>query len=426
MNRCRIHKAFLSELIKGIRDKPKNRRIRLFLEKWQPVLQNGKLYWQGKQVIPYEDVEAVLKKQAEQNGMPLSRDGAYHYMNKKYIGFKKRTIGDWLKRVEQLQLIHKRPHKNTRINRVNREGITNYRMAPGREGRFNLGVDLFMVPKEWSAYSYFFVAVLQRNGYTWAIPMTSKTAKRSLSALKRVFADCKARFGSEPTGLSSDDGAEFKGAFDEFLQAKSVPRKIVRLCSWVEKKNSTLARAFAVMIRIHGFNKSLELSLEKINNIRSRINNKSPVDWTQEDFQRSTKRHNRKLKKHPKPREQPVFTTEDRVRYMLKKALGKDPFYKSYEGMRKKSHHMWSYKVFPITERRQRSGELIYKVNGRWRPAHELQLVEGELVTLTKSVPPKQVPKKRSVPKPAKPRLVGLQVVRRPTRVRRAPVRYGY
>ena len=74
-------------------------------------------------------IEAILKREAEQNGMPLSREGAYAYVTKKYIGFKRRSIAAWLKRIEQLQLIHKRPDANTRINKRNREGARNYRMA---------------------------------------------------------------------------------------------------------------------------------------------------------------------------------------------------------------------------------------------------------------------------------------------------------
>ena len=257
--------------------------------------------------------------------------------------------------------------------------------------------------------------------------MKTKTAQRSLTALRHVFKDCKQRFGSIPTGVTSDDGAEFKAVFDEFLVNKNIERKIVRLCSWVEARNSTLARAFAVMRNIHGFNKSLELSLQKVNNIQSRINRKAPVEWTAADFQKSTRRYNKKLKKHPTPREQPEYNVNDRVRYMLKKALGKDPFYKSYEGMRKKSHHMWSKQVFAIKEKRRRSGELIYKVNGKWRPAYELQLIAASVITLSK---PTQKPvskakqkAKKSVTRPAKARLL---IPRRSKRQRLAPARYGF
>ena len=125
----------------------------------------------------------------------------------------------------------------------------------------------------------------------------------------------------------------------------------------------------------------------------------------------------------------PVFTTEDRVRYMLKKALGKDPFYKSYEGMRTKAHGMWSKKIFGIKDKRNRSGEIIYKVNGKWRPAYELQLIEGPTIQLSKPKTQgakKPLLKRKLNPAPKHEPRVPKSVIRRSTRARRAPVRFGY
>ena len=77
INRTRISQQYLSDLIQGVKGKPRNRKVRDFLKKWSPTVKQNKLYVDGKQVVPYEDVDAVLKREAEDNGMPLSRDGAY-------------------------------------------------------------------------------------------------------------------------------------------------------------------------------------------------------------------------------------------------------------------------------------------------------------------------------------------------------------
>ena len=155
INRTRISQTFLNDLIQGIRSKPRNRKVRDFLAKWKPTVHQNKLMYGTKQIIPYEQVDAVLKREAEDNGMPLSRDGAYHYLTKKYVGFKRSMIMEWLKSVEQLQMIHKKPYINTRVNKANREGTKNYFMA---NNRLNLGVDLFEMPRpQWSSYRYFFV-----------------------------------------------------------------------------------------------------------------------------------------------------------------------------------------------------------------------------------------------------------------------------
>ena len=407
INRTRISQQYLSDLIQGVKGKPRNRKVRDFLKKWSPTVKQNKLYVDGKQVVPYEEVDAVLKREAEDNGMPLSRDGAYHYLTKKYVGFKRRMIMDWLKSVEQLQMIHKKPYINTRVNKANREGTKNYFMA---NNRLNLGVDLFEMPRpQWSHYRYFFVAVLQRSGYCWFIPMKNKKAATALTCLKQVFSDCKKRFG-EVTGVTSDNGNEFKGVFDAYLQRKGIIRRILsdrgQMCWWVEKKNSTFARIFAPLRDIYGFRKSLALALEKTNNIRSRVTKKAPVDWKPEDFQKHVKRYHRKLKHIPTKKKQPKYAVGQRVRHLMRQAMGKVAFYKSYEGLRSKKHQMWSKTIYAITEVKKLGHYLHYKVNGAWRRAHELQLIERPVVRLEpRNQRPPEKPKKKPAPKPVKAKL---------------------
>ena len=403
MNRCRISPEFLSDIKQGLRTKPRNRKIRLFIEKWKLELKNGQVFHDGKEVVPYtsqdpEYVEAVLKHEAEHNGMPLSRDGAMAYVNKKYVGFKKRAIASWLKRIEQLQLIHRRPNAKTRINTQNREGIRNYRMASKLDGPFALGVDLFQIPKQWSAYKFFFVAVLQKTGYLWLEPMKNKKATTAKSCLARVFADCKKRFGSFPSAIITDDGVEFKGAFDKYIQGRGVKRHIVSHVSWVEKKNSTFGRTFAVMRNLHGFKKSLELTLLKVNNTKNRITQKAPSEWTPEDFSRKQKRRNRKMKIYPSRQRPKPFFVDDRVRHMLRATLGKTSFYKSYEGMRSKKHAMWSKKLYKIKEKRKINGRYKYKVADKWWLPTELLLCEEDIIRL--KGPEKQKPKQGKASKP--------------------------
>lgn len=428
MNKCRISSTFLRDIIQGVKGKPRNRKIRDFLERWNPTVHQNKLYHDGRLVVPYEDVPKVLKREAEENGMPLSRDGAYHYLRKKFIGFKKTHIMEWLKSVEQLQMIHKKPYVNSRPKKQDREGTVNHFMKGGN--RLNLGVDLFFIPKEWSSYKYFFVAVLQRSGFTWIFPQSSKAAVRSLTNLRKVFSDCKKRFGQEPTGVSTDDGNEFKSVFDAYLRRKQIERRILsdrgKMCWWVEKRNSTFARIFAPMRQIHGFKKSLALTLEKVNNIRSRITRKAPVDWTPEDFTKHTRRYNRKIPKVPKRRKQPVYSTGQKVRHLMKAAMGKTAFYKSYEGMRSKKHQIWSKTIYEITGSKKLGHYLHYRVNNEWRPPYELQLIEHKVIRLE---PPKEevsTKRKKAKPKPKpKPKPVVAQVLRRSTRIRKKPKRFG-
>ena len=106
----------------------KERKIFQFIEKWKLKRKNGKLFHDNKQVIPYEDTEDILKREAVGGGMPLSRDGAVAYLGKRYIGFKKNRVMAWLKRVEQLQLIHRRTDVAKARPARKTEGATNWRI----------------------------------------------------------------------------------------------------------------------------------------------------------------------------------------------------------------------------------------------------------------------------------------------------------
>ena len=466
MNKCRIRRPFLLRVRDLIGDKsPKdtklNRRALLFIKKWDLTKKNGKVYHDNRQVVAQEDTEDILKKQAVSGGMPLSRDGAYSYLSRYYVGFKKAKILSWLKRVESLQLNKRRIEVPRSKPARPREGATNWRMADFNEGRFNLGVDLFDIPKEWSGWKHFFVAVLQKTGYTWAIPIDHKYDHTTLACLKTVFRECKMLFGSKPTGVTSDKGGEFKNKlWAKWLAEQGVKQKFEKkLCSWVEKKNSTFGRAFAVMLDIHrpkgkkkgGFKIALELALNKINNIVSRKTRKAPADWKPEDFTKRTKRYNRKIKSAPKRRKHPPYELEARVRQMQKQAIDKGGFYKSYEGTRSHFHRMWSYKIFRVTKRKSlgRGFGYKYKINNPedtdWLPHRELQLIpDAPLVQLHKSVPKRKptadleparrgfpprpgAKKSRGFPPKAKGKVdLAAPTLRRSTRVRRAPVRFGY
>ena len=449
MNKCRIKLKYLREVHKIMkeknpRDTKKNRGMLAFVKKWKLTSKDGKMFHDKKQVIPYEQTEAILKDEAMNGGMPLSRDGAMAYLGKKYIGFKRQRVMDWLKRVEQLQLIHRRSEVPRSKPARAKEGATNWRMSSANEGRFNLGVDLFDIPEEWGRNKFFFIAVLQRNGFTWIYPMTNKRAVTARTMLKRVFKDCKKRFGHEPTGVTSDKGGEFKGEFTRFLKGKKVKQKFEKkLVSWVEKKNSTLFRTFAVLFDIHGFNKATELALEKINNTVSRKTGKAAVDWTYDDFMAVQHRNNRKIKAVPKRKLPVPMNVDDRVRIMLKRAVDKGGMYKSYEGLRKRSHWMWSREIYKITQKKSYGPEFGYKYkinkiidkkpDPDWYPARELQLIAGSLIRLAKPRPklkpvprpqPKGKMKRGFPPKPkAKKAAPG---PRRSTRVRKAPKRFGF
>ena len=160
------------------------------------------------------------------------------------------------------------------------------------------------------------------------------------------------------------------------------------------------------MITMHDFREALALSLEKLNNIRSRITGKAPVDWTKFDNVKRRK-PSRKLKKgYRKARGEIIFKVGDKVRHLLKAAEQLNKFYKSYRSLEETAKHSnWSKTVYVIQKKRTGAGISSYFLNGKWYKGYQLQKVDGVLKLNPQEARPEKVPKqrKKAIQKIAKP-----------------------
>ena len=116
--------------------------------------------------------------------------------------------------------------------------------------------------------------------------------------------------------------------------------------------------------------------------------------------------------------------------------------------MRSDKHAMWSKNIFKIMAVKKLGYELMYKVNAVWRYPFELQLIEGNVIRLAagglppvmkevpKNIPPPKIPRakpsgkmKRGFPKMKRgfpKKAAAPPALRRSTRIRKAPVRFGF
>lgn len=437
MERCSLSTAFLNKCISQIKLGPYhgNAKSRKWLAKWNPQLVNGKLFKDGKELVPIEDTEKIMKRELVKNGMPMARDSAYKYLREKYYGFKRKDIDRWIKQLELYQLTKMRPFKNSRVNQTAKvEGSAQVLMSKKYGGHFNWGVDLFFLPqitknfpRGWSKYKYLYVAVCQSTNFCYAFPMNSKTALQATAKVKRLFKDCLQDFGMEPSGICSDAGTEFLKEHDAFLFSKGITRNILSKAWWVERRISILARylgAFHDGLDF-GFEYSLKIALQKTNNTYCRKIKGLPVNFTGAQISKGIKHFNKKIKKRPKIRKQPVFKKKQRVRHLLKPAGDvNQAFYKSYQGYRDKKTHIWSRTVYPIQDKRKKGRLYQYLVNKKWRYPYSLQLISGtpEILQKEKIVRPKPKPKPKVVDTRS---IISTSNVRRGTRVRKQTQFYG-
>jgi len=370
-------------------DQMKNKKIKdPIVIKYNFELKNGKLFSGGKEIIPHDKRDETLRDLVLNKAAPLSLDQLFLYAQKLYWGLSKRYVHNWLRSTEEYQLMKRKPFRHYRLNnKVQLEGKTSENL---RKHKNMLGIDLVQPHAEWTSNKYIAVCVHYATSYTWAATMRTKTAQKTLDTFRPMLADCIKRFGKVDR-LTADAGSEFKGVFAAYLSERGIKKEILQMCSWVEKKNSSLCRSIGSLLGMgHGWRKAFKLAIEKVNNTKSRITGKAPIEWTLQDLnQGAPKRKNRKLKFAPTAREQPIFKKNNLVRHLTHRAQGKTAFWKSYESTSVEKRENWS-KIYKITKI-QRPGkyDLIHKyfVNGKWFFAYQLQLVPENTISIKKRKP---------------------------------------
>ena len=406
MNRCTLSTDLLTKVKNYYKTGEANSVTRRWANKWKPVLKAGKFYKDNKLLVPLEKIDQILQKSAKE-GMPLSRDGAFHWLAKKYFGFKKRDVLKWVKRLETVQLLRKMPYVNTRANKVQKkEGAAQILLRSNLEGKGCVGIDLCVIPKQtklipkptWTKFKYLFVAVVQASNYCFAYPMENKSAVSARGCARKLWKDFKEKYGQTITGVIADLGNEFKGEHLTFWRTKNITMRNVSKAWFVERRISILMRYIAALRE--GFNYKWEYSfknaLEKTNNTYCRKIRKLPEDVTGREIQKGLVKYNRKLKKKPKQKKQPVYYVNQRCRVLTKNA--RDPnrtLYKSYNVFRHKRLNNWTKTVYTIKRKKKKGYTYVYEINNSWYYPWEIQIVVGKLITLQAPRPKKKPPNKK-------------------------------
>jgi len=411
-------------------------KTRRWYDKWKPELRKKQLWYQDKPLVPESEVVAYLEESVKK-GMPMSRDGAYHWLLERAWGFKKNVIYKFISSLQAFQLMKKHPFKNNRQNVTQtREGTAQVFLAKKFGGKTTVGIDLTFIPRQtdnyprepWTKYKYMYVAVVQANNFTFAYPMERKTGVESRRCARRLVRDFKARYNLKIACIVRDAGPEFEKEHREYLTDEGIKQVIVSKCWWVERRNSMLMREIALLREGFGFawEHSFKNALLKINSTWNRKIKATPDSISGAELQKGITHYNRKLKRKPKARKQPVYKVmKDKVRHLLKSAMDVNTIlWKSYNAFRDRKTHIWSKTVFLVKDKKRKGRTVQYFVSDKWFYPWQLQLVAGPVLVIQA---PKPVKKKVAAkPKKKIPRAeISSSNLRRGTRVRRKTSFYG-
>ena len=409
LNRYKFTAKFYNEVLDELASKKSTNRAQQFVNRFPSLVLKGNYFmFFGKVVVPENLVTMFLEEEITKRGAPMtSRDALFKYMEKKYYGVSKRECDKFLKSSEYYQMSKVRPYKNTRVNPDFKEGRSHIK----RQGKYNVGLDLFFVPSKgayrWSGrYKYIYVAVHQYSGRLFAYPMTSKKSTNALRQLKKFITDFRKVFQRLPSHITSDNGTEFHSEHYKYItNTLKIPFTFTNKATFVEKKIQSLARNIGILKDQfdYPFLKSVELAIEKTNNVYSRKIKKMISEVGTAEMRKGLSHHHNKLPEVPKKKEQPTFKVGTKVRALTKFSTDvNQKFYKSYLSGKNKNTSIWSAQVYTITSvRKLRRYPRYLLSNNKEYWSWELQPIHYGVRKLTVKHKPeaRQKPKKTKPPK---------------------------
>ena len=349
LNRYHFTEQFLQQIKADLEKGTFNK----FNKKYKPVADKGKIYINGKEVIPRKKVDEKLYEIFQKTESPLGIGNAHTWINENYIGISRKNIRDHLFSDPVYQKIQVRPpaSKIDRSKHAKTEGKTSRATFPQYPN--TLGIDLIAIGKDWLPESYrktnkYIVVVVHKwSGYVFAELLGKHaTSKVVLRHFKNILANANKLFG-EVRNIDHDQGPEFKAEYADFLKLKHIRHNVLKKVHYVEKANSVLQRNITFISESHTLPKALQLAVEKMNATPNRTNRgKKPIDFTHfktpfkmmDSLRDNSGRSGIAAKKFQKykggSRKPAVFKAKDEVQVIMK-SMSRETGgigYKSYKG----------------------------------------------------------------------------------------------
>ena len=285
MNRFSFSKAAVDAAIKG--DKPPN-----FMKKYAFKKKDGKLYFEGKVVIPNEERDEYLRTELyrDKSTLPMGRDSLFHILKQKVINISKRDIESFLKAQNVIATRKARPKTEKRkfVNTIKRAGILSGDLVhvrkqdlpkeymPNRQDddpdtEYKPGDDDAKVWKGTSTDIYMYNLVDMYTSYLVTEIVFTKKEGPIAKATKTLVARMTRALGVPVREIQFDQGTEFNKSVKD-LAKKGIRTRRMITNALVENVNATLQRIFFTLVKQKraGFFQTLRQSVKIANNTKNR------------------------------------------------------------------------------------------------------------------------------------------------------------
>ena len=410
--RYKISKADVAKAIEKVRGKdvkglPNWFRKAALLKKDGFEVKNGKLLLEGKQVVPKEEIDAILRNAFYDKGsaVPWSRDAGYADISKRFEGISKRAFADFAQRQKAKIRTDNIPKKVVKKGRnLSKKGV--------------IEIDLYQTSRKdlptYIAKKY--KATIDENPQHYTLTMVDKLTSLTYLEYIGTGAGTKSRkhvmpavnrgrdWFAEKLGVPRNKQRFLRDSGGEF--DPKLPGHTLKLGPAVEARNSFAQRVqHRLFAAKRGNLKEItKQTMDILNNTKSRISRKTPNEAAGIEQAQVAEKYN-KSRQVGKRTPEVALKVGDMVRKMeknLKKAI-----YKAYQGTQ------WSKKKYKI-EKVSKSRPYKYFVDGHWLYRDQIsnaekpvdQISEARLAKLTATGKVKAIPKPKvkKVPSPIKPR----------------------
>ncbi len=374
MNRYKIYKKDYDKAKQYIDGKIEKKEAPKWAVKFKDDLtfKKGVLYMGDKTVIANEDVDDWLRKEFynKESDVPLSRDGAFHILQKRgIVGIPRSRVMKFLKSqtaVESVRNVAAKPKSKggKRLKSYHFETDLVFVRKP----------DLVAISKEFEStieqtLSYIVSTCEVVTGLCRLNFIKKKSA--TMPVLLKQLESMRKQLGIKDMQKYSGSSDRGEVKIDEIR--KIMPWKFVKTATSVEAQNSTIQKTLFKLARMRrGFKlPDLLKQTEKIQNNRvNRIHSKTPNELAENVTEEDAKvQYNKKRPKYKASKKQTKFKVGDHVRILLL-THGKD------KGIGHKSYKdkTWSKRVHTV-KKVWKDGSKCW-VNRKWHSPHELLLTE--------------------------------------------------
>jgi len=233
-----------------------DRQLKRFRDRFKSgyTVKDNKIYHKGLELVAQEDINDKLQELYDDPNLGLGFGIAsfYHVVINKYIGIKRDDIEEFLKNQTVYQLT-KEPHKG-----VNKPILSSF---PNERWAIDL-VDMNPYKDENGGYRYILTCIDYFSKYVWAEALKNNTSETVSDAMDRIAK----KANTYPKIIQSDNGSEFKGAFDDWTKEHKIDH--VKTLSYSPKSNGL----------IKNFNKHLRKLITIRYNSLDYLNNKNNHD----------------------------------------------------------------------------------------------------------------------------------------------------